>query len=84
MQPYQPASTTVTMVPARTNHALHLILFLITFGLWTPVWIVVAAINSGRQVPQAQTFVQQPAPYHYPIQYAQGQYPPPQQLPPSQ
>lgn len=31
-----------------TNHVLHLILSLITFGLWIPVWIVVT-IAAGKK-----------------------------------
>ena len=28
------------------NHALHLILTLLTFGLWLPVWIILAIAGS--------------------------------------
>lgn len=38
----------VTNVPVQTNHALHLILTLLTCGLWGIVWIIVAAVNSNR------------------------------------
>lgn len=30
-----------------TSHVLHLLLSLITFGLWIPIWLLVAASN-GR------------------------------------
>jgi hypothetical protein len=33
----------------RTNHILHLILSLITFGLWVPVWILAAMNNAGKR-----------------------------------
>jgi len=29
----------------RTSHVLHLILSLLTFGAWVPVWIIMATIN---------------------------------------
>ncbi|OBK90815.1 DUF2510 domain-containing protein [Mycolicibacter sinensis] len=32
------------------NHALHLVLTLITFGLWLPVWVLVAIFSSGSRV----------------------------------
>lgn len=32
----------------RTSHAFHLIMSLITFGLWIPVWVLVWLINGGR------------------------------------
>jgi hypothetical protein len=30
----------------RVNHVLHLILTILTFGLWLPVWAVLAVANS--------------------------------------
>jgi len=30
----------------KTSHVLHLILSVITFGLWIPVWILVAISNA--------------------------------------
>ena len=30
----------------RTNHAFHLIMTLVTVGLWLPVWIIVAIANA--------------------------------------
>ena len=30
----------------QTNHILHLILAVITFGIWTPFWILVAISNA--------------------------------------
>lgn len=32
------------------NHVLHLILSLITFGMWLPVWAVVAAVGRKETV----------------------------------
>jgi Protein of unknown function (DUF2510) len=37
-------------VSGGTNHALHLILTLLTCGLWLPVWILVAIFSSGSSV----------------------------------
>ncbi|CAA79411.1 Hypothetical Protein PBI_L5_35 [Fromanvirus L5] len=37
-----------TVMPVRTNHAMHLLLSLITCGMWLPVWVIMAMINSGR------------------------------------
>ena len=31
-----------------TNHGLHLILTLLTCGLWLPVWIIIVIANGGR------------------------------------
>lgn len=33
----------------RTNHVLHLILTLLTGGLWLPVWIIVALSNRSQR-----------------------------------
>jgi len=38
------------VVSAGTNHALHLILTLLTCGMWLPVWIIVAIAGSGSRV----------------------------------
>lgn len=32
----------------RTSHAFHLIMSLITFGFWIPVWILCWLVNQGR------------------------------------
>ena len=41
---------TMTLVSRRddykTRHALHLMLSVFTFGLWVPVWIIVALSNA--------------------------------------
>jgi hypothetical protein len=36
-------------MPKKTNHVLHLILTLISCGLWAPVWIVMAIINANSK-----------------------------------
>lgn len=36
----------VVVVNHRTNHVFHLIMSIITFGLWIPVWIIVAIANA--------------------------------------
>lgn len=33
----------------KTNHALHLILTILTAGLWLPVWIIIAATNGAHR-----------------------------------
>jgi len=33
---------------AKTSHVLHLILSIITAGVWLPVWILIALINQQR------------------------------------
>lgn len=35
----------VTRQPRRTSHLFHLVMSLITFGLWLPVWALVAILN---------------------------------------
>ena len=32
----------------KTSHGFHLIMSLITFGLWIPVWIIVGIMNAAR------------------------------------
>ena len=33
----------------RVNHVLHLLLSVVTLGLWLPVWLVVALVGGGRR-----------------------------------
>jgi len=43
----------VTYYPRRTNHILHLLLTIFTFGFWAVIWIILAIANSSagpRQV----------------------------------
>lgn len=44
MVPHQPQMITRSATP--TNHVLHLVLTLVTCGLWAPVWAVMAIVNS--------------------------------------
>lgn len=34
----------------KTNHVLHLLLSLITAGMWIPIWILVAVSNSLENI----------------------------------
>ncbi|AVI04430.1 hypothetical protein SEA_UGENIE5_34 [Mycobacterium phage Ugenie5] len=43
-----PAPVQPTVMPVRTNHAMHIMLSVFTCGLWLPVWIFAAMINSSR------------------------------------
>lgn len=44
---YGPSHTTVIVNQKKgVNHVLHLILTIVTFGLWLPVWIILAIANS--------------------------------------
>lgn len=50
-QPYPPLNHTVQQVTVneprkRVNHLLHLVLTILTAGLWLPVWIIIALANS--------------------------------------
>lgn len=35
----------------QTNHILHLLLSIVTAGLWIPVWVIIAAANQQRRNP---------------------------------
>jgi hypothetical protein len=37
-------------VPVRTRHLMHLVISCFTFGLWLPVWAIVAIYNHNRTV----------------------------------
>ena len=37
----------VSRAPVPTNHILHLLLTLVSCGLWAPVWLLVALINAN-------------------------------------
>lgn len=47
----QPA--VVVLPPAGPNHLIHLILTLVTCGLWAPVWLLVAILDSRPDGPAA-------------------------------
>ena len=34
--------------PKKTMHIVHLILTIITVGLWAPIWLIVSLINAFR------------------------------------
>jgi len=42
----EPQQTVIVNQRKQVNHALHLILTLLTCGLWLPVWIIVAIAKS--------------------------------------
>lgn len=48
-QPQQPqpvyVNTTVNQKKG-TSHGFHLLMTIITFGLWLPVWIIMAIVNN--------------------------------------
>lgn len=51
VQPAQPPALTpwTTSPPPPANHLLHLALTVLTFGLWAPVWILVAVSANRAQ-----------------------------------
>jgi Na+-transporting NADH:ubiquinone oxidoreductase subunit NqrC len=59
-----------TFIPKKTNHLLHLILTIITFGMWSPIWLIVAIVNMATK-DTITTLSNAPQP----VLYAQGQYP---------
>lgn len=46
----QVGAITVMVAGKRPNHILHLLLSVITLGLWIPVWICVAAFGGEKRV----------------------------------
>jgi hypothetical protein len=42
--------TPIAVVSDRINHGLHLVLTILTCGMWLPVWILVAIVDSGSSV----------------------------------
>jgi hypothetical protein len=51
----------VSKTPVPTNHVLHLILTLVSCGLWAPVWLLVAIINANTdRTTTTQTYGVQP------------------------
>lgn len=67
------------------NHTLHLILTLITCGVWAPVWIIMATAGRKTVNPYygSQIVIHQQPPQQ-PPQAPRGQYPPPPPYPPGQ
>jgi len=43
----QPQQVIIVNQRKQTNHVLHLLLTLVTAGLWIPVWIIVAIANGN-------------------------------------
>jgi len=53
---------------AKTNHVLHLILSLLTGGIWFIVWIIIGVINSNKReaaMDNIQTLMSDDARYKY-------------------
>lgn len=46
----------------RPNHILHLLLSLVTFGLWLPVWLVIGLSSSERRVVLSEDALRSPRP----------------------
>jgi hypothetical protein len=47
-QQIAPQAPPVVVYNSGTNHGLHLVLTLLTCGMWLPVWIIIAIVNGGR------------------------------------
>lgn len=47
-QQFAPQAPPVVVYNTGTNHGLHLVLTLLTCGMWLPVWIIVVIVNGGR------------------------------------
>ncbi|WP_078323655.1 DUF2510 domain-containing protein [Mycobacteroides salmoniphilum] len=45
MPAFGPAPVIVVRPEVRVNHLLHLILTLITCGLWAPIWIIMTIVD---------------------------------------
>lgn len=58
----QPAAVMTYKDPFETNHILHLLLSLVTFGLWLPVWIIIAIRNGEARTRRAFAQAQQQRP----------------------
>jgi hypothetical protein len=69
-------------MPNKTNHVLHLILTLLTCGLWGFVWITMVIVNSlSKDVVETYTTGQPQMPAHQP--YPPQGYPPQPPQPPA-
>jgi hypothetical protein len=47
-QQFAPPAPPVVVYNNGTSHGLHLILTIVTCGLWLPVWIIMTIVNSSR------------------------------------
>lgn len=43
------ATQRVVIVQDRPNHVLHLLLSVITFGAWIPIWFLISLISAIRR-----------------------------------
>lgn len=70
------AASTVVVTRSGPNHVLHLILTILTLGLWLPVWILIAISVNGKTVVTTTAAAgggaggggYVPAPQPYPVQ----------------
>jgi hypothetical protein len=49
-----PPMVVVARDPYATNHILHLLLTVFTFGLWAPVWLLVTVVNNSNRAGSAK------------------------------
>lgn len=47
-QTIAPIAPQVVVYNGGTNHGLHLVLSLLTCGMWLPVWLIIVIVNGGR------------------------------------
>ncbi len=47
-QQFAPPTPPVVVYNSGTNHGLHLVLTLLTCGMWLPVWLIIVIVNGGR------------------------------------
>lgn len=48
-QPYAPQQVIVQQRKVyKTSHGFHLIMSIVTFGLWLPVWLIVGIYNASK------------------------------------
>ena len=50
----------VTVMPRKTNHTFHLLMTVFTLGLWSPIWFLVALLNSFSRDRQRTTYYRTP------------------------
>ena len=43
-----PVVPPVVVYNSGTNHGLHLVLSILTCGMWLPVWLIIVIVNGGR------------------------------------
>jgi len=47
-QQFAPQAPPVVVYNSGTNHGLHLVLTILTCGMWLPIWIILVIVNGGR------------------------------------